>query len=54
LPEGVKVGYIRISSKLTASDQTKIDLINKHEDAVDWFRDISPKLKRLHAMMWKL
>jgi len=50
----LEIGDIFISSKVAASDQTKLDMINKHKDAVDWFEDISPKLKRLHAMRWKL
>jgi len=54
LPEGLEVDDIFILSKLTASDQTKIDLINNHKDAIDWFEDISPKLRRLHAMRWKI
>jgi len=54
LPEGLKVGHIFTSSKLTASDNTKNALINNHKNAVDWFEDISPKLKRLHAMKWKI
>jgi len=54
LPEGLEVGNIYLSSKLAASNQTKIDLINRHKNAIDWFEDISPELKRLHAMKWKI
>jgi len=50
----LKVGDMLISSKLTASNQTKFDLILKHKNAVDWFEDISPELKRLHNTKWKL
>lgn len=55
LPDDIQVeGYIASPNKFYASEELQSRLVVQHQRAIDWFIEVSDRIKTLHELTWNL